>query len=506
MANVISGGLDNPTPSALIPATLGHVLGMLRVKLRPSSQPSLIAKSREMSEASQSSPIAAEDIDQPHNPARREVKQDRPPIGTWLRPELDLREPEGDELTVAILSAIASVENRERALKARDASNRYALVRMIAANALACLHHRILPNVAFRATAAFYSNGPGCLNGAALARTLALLQRAGFVLVRPGEWGRTSSLFVPDRRLLKLAGEHGATASSILMRLPSERLVRLRESNSSGPEEKYEATGATEAWVKQLEAYNLFVSQHDLTVDATREQVEAWVSKLNEDQVFTGLPFCRPELFNQSLYRTFNNGSFEQGGRLYGAWWINAPSDIRPHIKINGCKTVEYDYSGHAVRMLYHEQGIDYRDDPYVIDPLWDFARANGLEENHFREPLKSIFQALLNGDREGRPERARIEGFTFKPFKRTEIRKMIQAKHSEIGNAFGTGIGLRLQRSDSDLALEIIGNLMDQQVLALPIHDSFVVTEECEDRLIEEMNKTYLRRFGFSPLIKKED
>jgi hypothetical protein len=428
-----------------------------------------------------------------------------PTKGTWFRSDIDLREPEGSELTNALIARIASVEGRARALKPLDASNRSKLVRQIAANALACHTHRVRPYVAYMARAASYEMEPCWLNGAAMRRTVGLLERCGLLDAWPGIKGRASSMYAPSRALLKLFGEHNVHKGSLTENMPSGRLIRLRRSNRNGPELSFSETEETEAWITQLQAYNHFVGLHDLAVEISDREVCEWIRKLNERDSLKGLPFRYPELFRTNLFRTFNNGSFEHGGRLYGAWWTNAPRSIRRSIRINGTDTVEHDYSGHAIRMLYHERGLNYQDDPYLIEPLWDFAAEKGLAEKHFREPIKALTQALINGRCDGRPERARIANFTFKPFARPKIREMIEAKHSGIADAFATGAGIRLQRKDSDLALSIITNLMDQGVLALPIHDSFLVASNDEDKLLIEMESCYRNSFGFDPLIKKE-
>jgi hypothetical protein len=79
----------------------------------------------------------------------------------------------------------------------------------------------------------------------------------------------------------------------------------------------------------------------------------------------------------------------------------------------------------------------------------------------------------------------------------------MIEKAHPEIADAFGGGSGLRLQRADSDLALSIISNLMETGILALPVHDSFLVENENKDQLMIEMNNCYFNKFGFYPIIK---
>lgn len=316
-----------------------------------------------------------------------------------------------------------------------------------------------------------------------MARTVELLSRCGLVESTLGEWGRAASIYTPTTAFLRLAERSGVSAASIVENIADERLVRLRQSNADGPEIQFEGDDETEMWTKQLEAFNSFAGQHDLTVDLGAQEVKDWVRKLNGD-FSAGVPLRKPELFRKGLYRTFNNNSFEQGGRLYGAWWINAPRSIRPSIKINGEGTVEYDYSGCAIRMLYHEKSIDYQGDPYRLDPLWEYASEEGLEEDHFRPAVKALMQALINSPKEVDPARARLGGVSVKPFSRREAIEMIEVKHSEISETFGSGAGLRLQKTEADLALSIISNLMSRGILALPVHDSFRVAQSYEKRI----------------------
>jgi hypothetical protein len=55
----------------------------------------------------------------------------------------------------------------------------------------------------------------------------------------------------------------------------------------------------------------------------------------------------------------------------------------------------------------------------------------------------------------------------------------------------------------DSDLTLSIVTRLMEQGVVALPIHDSFIVQECHKGQLFQEMNDRYNDMFGYNPVIK---
>lgn len=63
------------------------------------------------------------------------------------------------------------------------------------------------------------------------------------------------------------------------------------------------------------------------------------------------------------LHRVFNNSSFNDGGRFYGAQYQRLNSTERSRIMINGNPTMEIDYSSLHPNMLYHINNIDYHGD-----------------------------------------------------------------------------------------------------------------------------------------------
>lgn len=205
------------------------------------------------------------------------------------------------------------------------------------------------------------------------------------------------------------------------------------------------------------------------------------------------------------LFRQFNNGTFDEGGRLYGGWWISVPKDLRTRITINGQPTVELDFSGCAVRMLYHLRGLECPDDPYRLEKIAAFEARKDVPADHYREAVKALTQARINGTNRDKDMMCSLpDGLSFAPhFKRDEVTRMIEAKHEAIADDFGSGAGIRLQRLDSDLALSIISGLMEDGIVALPIHDSFIVQATHKDRLFQAMNDRYKEMFRFNPVIK---
>lgn len=429
----------------------------------------------------------------------------RPAKGTWFDPALDLRHPEGNDLLREVLGRLSTVENRNRKRRLIDERNHRILVRSVLANGLRCYFYRRPHLVAYSRKADGYTDDLAWLSGRAMARTVDLLSAAGLLDTRLGEWGETASTYQIMPMLYNLAQSHGITESGLTLRLPSERLVRLREGNSKTDLVAFTPNDDTRRWIALIDAYNAFLAQQDIALPLSDEDEAVWVAHWNKNRNEDEPCLYRPELIQTDLYRTFNHRSFENGGRLYGGWWINTPKALRPKITINGEPTVELDFSGCAIRMLYHERGIDYRDDPYWLETIAAYEAGRGLRPGRYREAIKAMTQALIN-DRDGKePERIPLpDGLSFRPaFKRREVRHMIEEKHAAIADAFGTGVGLRLQRKDSDLALNIITELKEQGVVALPIHDSFITISDNKYNLSTVMTKFYQKKFGFYPVIK---
>jgi hypothetical protein len=97
-------------------------------------------------------------------------------------------------------------------------------------------------------------------------------------------------------------------------------------------------------------------------------------------------------LANKTVRRIFNKSSFSYGGRYYGGWWQNIPSELRKYIILNRDYTVEIDYSGLHIYLLYALKGINFADlaiEPYLYpkekDPL------------NLRKIIKTMTLAAIN-------------------------------------------------------------------------------------------------------------
>ena len=185
---------------------------------------------------------------------------------------------------------------------------------------------------------------------------------------------------------------------------------------------------------------------------------------------------------DKSLYRVFNNNSWSQGGRFYGGWWETIPSNLRPYIRINGASTCELDFSNLLIVMMYHEKKLDLPD-------YDDFYAIDGLK----RDLVKTAVFILLNHNKKQLSFRELPKGYS-----NEMIIEAIEEKHPAISKLFGKAQGLRLQYKDSIIAERVMLNLANlnsdyaHSVVALPIHDSFIVPKDNKEDLEKAMHKAY--------------
>lgn len=460
----------------------------------------------------------------PHREARAHIEHgatlelDR--HGTFLDETVLLRDPEGQTFTELVLAKIAGVEVRKRARRPVDQQSHEVLVRCILANGLRCYWHRDPPAVSYlRKSDAYKAFGfkPDWLNGRAIGVAVGLMQQAGLLETWVGTRGNASR-FTLSEAALSLAAVSGATKQSLHRSRPKSRLIELRGPKSKSHRDSgegrlakhkgeiipFEESGETEAWLEAISAYNAFIARQSLTVDAPDEILSEWLRQSRMSQSQNGARLTCLELFETDIYRVFNNASFEQGGRLYGGWWINAPRSIRPYIRINGRSTVELDFASCQPRMLYHERGLECEGDLYELPEISQYARRHGLPANAFRDFIKWLMQVLING--KGRSN-ATIKPEGLNPPDRMtnqQVTAMIRQRHAPIADAFNSQAGVRLMREESDIALRIISQAAEAGWAVLPIHDSFIAEESRMEELTKLMEAEYHKSMKFYPSIKQ--
>ena len=243
-------------------------------------------------------------------------------------------------------------------------------------------------------------------------------------------------------------------------------------------------TELTDQHRTNLSYINDKLRQHCISLSLSNEHLlqlqKEMATKKNDsaDETYRSLHFQRVQ-----LTRIFSRGSMKLGGRFYRGWWQSLPSTHRPHIRIDGKKTVEVDYSGISLRIIYAlaGQAFDANADPYDIGlPQWA-----GPSDSR-RKSVKKIINALINDE----DDVYSIPKKDLKLLKVTddEFRSLLAKKHPLIEKELRSGIGLKTQYIDSQLAEAVMLDLWEADIVVLPVHDSFIVTAGFQMALVSSM------------------
>lgn len=205
------------------------------------------------------------------------------------------------------------------------------------------------------------------------------------------------------------------------------------------------------------------------------------------------------EIKVKDMHRVFNRGSkdFDKGGRFYGPYYQGMPSKFRKHIYIDGKKTVEWDYSGLHIRMLYHQLGLEFTGDPYAI--------GDGSQRNEYKLVSLISINAKCQGSHIAVRDALENAGFDAAQ-DLSAIRKMMddfKIRHAPIQEFLFSGVGIDLQNADSRIMKKIMMKLHAEGIAALPIHDSAIVEEEYSARLQKIMLQVYDEQMGYAPVLK---
>lgn len=192
-------------------------------------------------------------------------------------------------------------------------------------------------------------------------------------------------------------------------------------------------------------------------------------------------------------YRVFN-ASWHAGGRFYGPFWQNLTKLRRLQLAIDETPVAEFDFAQLHPRLIYAEFGDCPEGDAYTI---------SGFENQ--RSNVKVAWQIMLNAPsrRSAILALAQELGGFCKQQQAVLLLEALERRHERISSVFYSGAGLRLQRIDSDLMMKVEGGCISEGIVALPVHDSFIVQEgRSTSRLQEVMERELelvLRRLAFA-------
>ena len=225
--------------------------------------------------------------------------------------------------------------------------------------------------------------------------------------------------------------------------------------------------------------------RHCISIELTNinlEAMEVELAEKNKDLKKSYIDFTSVQ-----LTRIFARGSMEKGGRFYRGWWQGIPERHRPHIRIDGNKVTEVDFSGVAPRIIYGQAGVSI---PIDFDPYNVGLDAWEGKKDHRRPLVKKFLNSMINDEddvyRLGSAE-AKTLGLNHK-----QLLKQIELTHEPIFDSLQSGAGLHAQFIESVIAEKVMLDLLVQDVVVLPIHDSFMIRLGFANDLRESMQRNF--------------
>jgi hypothetical protein len=300
-------------------------------------------------------------------------------------------------------------------------------------------------------------------------------------VVPPGHL-KFQSTFRATPKLMALIEEN-----HVSLILGNRELIILRDGDKHP--KPYDDTREVIRMRRDLEEYNEAVSSMRVCINGQRiiegELVDFGKDKNGEDRRVGAATLTAVRIFN---------GDFRRGGRHYGPAIQGAPKEQRKSITIDGGATDEPDYPSLHPQLVYALIGAPLPEDPYDLCG-WD------------RDIVKPAFNVMLNAQS---PNAAMLKiaedlgGYTGG---HRELAKRLMAeierKHAQIADYFYTGIGLRLQRTDSEMMQRVLAAGRKEGERLLPIHDSCTSRHQYAGRVREHMDEIYEKVVGKPPTRK---
>lgn len=273
------------------------------------------------------------------------------------------------------------------------------------------------------------------------------------------------------RKLVNIVESFGVVREMIWRKGPET--ILLRDENKQYVE--YEDTEITVKMRRNLDHINSALKNRRIGLALSNQELNDLLLRMGRDPKRGPL-----ELNAVELRRVFNNCSFEQGGRFYGGWWQRIPKEVRPYISIDQKNTVEVDYSGLHIRMLYGQAEVECPDDPYDLS-------------EYPREDQKIAVLTVINA----KTLKAAIGSLKEKGIGNARLLcEALVDRHRPISNNFYSGKGTYLQFMDSRVAELVMLKIIALGGVALPVHDSFIVRKGREGELEAVMDQAFREIF----------
>lgn len=261
-----------------------------------------------------------------------------------------------------------------------------------------------------------------------------------------------------------------------------EVIVLSRNTRSVGVDEKrvttreridYKETRSTRSYRSELQRLNSFLASADITFvdDGLAPRID---------------PFDRT-LRRHFVIRSEQSERFDQGGRLFGGFWLALKADRRKNIRINGEPVADLDFGTMFTRLAYARLGLEpLRGDLYAIAGAEGYRSGIKMAMNTFlfdmhmrRSKWPSELGVGVGNDKlanDGASTASKFEARLPARWTVGRTRKAILELHPALQKAWGRGLGYELMFDESRILLLALTRLMEKNIPALGMHDGLLV------------------------------
>ena len=284
-------------------------------------------------------------------------------------------------------------------------------------------------------------------------------------------------------------------------------VLNKKDEDDKKQELEYYDTYQTEKMRAELKSYNKLINESHIDIPTLKQPVITRTFWNPKKQKYQKIPV---QITHQHklLRRIFYRGSFDYGGRLHGAWWQGIGNDYRSQIYINGQPTVEADYSGLHIALLYGLKGQQPPKDPYTLD-----YNLEGFNKDEQRAVVKGLVLNSINASTEksafGAFRQKQSTGTREKKLKNQQLKLLLDTfcnEHPLIKDSICKDKGVELMRLDGEIAIKVVNHFTSLQIPVLTIFDSFIVEADKEEELKNVMKHAVNSSLGFKVNIKLEE
>jgi hypothetical protein len=297
-------------------------------------------------------------------------------------------------------------------------------------------------------------------------------------------------------KLVRIFNNTNLTLLDLVEEQPNQEVIILSNYDYINDKKKriqvdYEDTDfePIESMRQQVQQYNALLWRTFIDIPTREEPVieqPYWDKKAGE----TKTRRVKLTQDNKFVRRVFYRADWNLGGRFHGGWWQSIKEDWRKQIYLNDQATIEQDYSGLHINLLYGLQGLEPQRDPYTLDKLLGFSDAEqrkivkglALMGINAKSP-KATFSAFRQDQKTGSVEKSLTD---------KQLQLLLDGfkeKHPAIADSICTDKGVELMEVDGRITAKVINHFTKKQIPVLTVHDSYITPHTHTGELRRVMN-----------------